>query len=509
MPDWCLGRGDVTLAFREAGSTHSVDAYDSDVVLRFSAGGTAVFTASDGCPVGMQTAIMALGSPVTIQPMAGVLVLGAAELVVQPLNTGVLVKIADGKWLVSLRPRVVPAAPPSPPVLLTAVGAFNSVDLTWSAPSSSGGAAVTQYAAESSIAGVEWLTSGVCEGSVLSLSVDDNLVPGTEYQFRVRAANAAGFSEPSNILSATPVPAPPVPSPLPPSPVAGTYDTGTAISGYPPVQTTCYDWASGKILLACGSTGPNRGVYRMDPMDFAAPPVLIEGSSTIGQGNSGYPFALASSREGAITFSTGDGQVCHRPAGSTTWSRLPKPASIPSGFLITSLAYDESDRLWCSLTVLSTGESAFGTLDPVTGTVVKVSASYAGTGLTSGSRYPYSMVSNYDRSLFTAFVEPAGTGVGVVRFNTATEAIDVPFGAVVSDWGGVAAYLDLMTACRFSTSEMTVFTSATGSPSRVTGIPAQSAARGGVMNLNHPTKGRCAFFVRFDVNMFTPLRVYY
>lgn len=109
VPDRCLGRGAVTLVFRDVASTHTVDPYDSDVVLRFPKGGTAVFVEADGCPVGMQTAIMALGSPVTIQLMAGVLVLGASELVVQPLNTGVLVKIANGKWLVSMRPRAVPA----------------------------------------------------------------------------------------------------------------------------------------------------------------------------------------------------------------------------------------------------------------------------------------------------------------------------------------------------------------------------------------------------------------
>ncbi|XP_029428996.1 myosin light chain kinase, smooth muscle-like isoform X2 [Rhinatrema bivittatum] len=88
---------------------------------------------------------------------------------------------------------------PQPPVGKPYVSALRpeSLTLSWSGPSYDGGCAVQSYAVEARQAGeVEWRT---LTDSCLSTSyhVRDFLDRGSAYQFRVRAGNAHGMSEPS------------------------------------------------------------------------------------------------------------------------------------------------------------------------------------------------------------------------------------------------------------------------------------------------------------------------
>ena len=508
VPDRDVGSGVVTadpLSIRVmTDPAWTLSLYDADVVLGFENAGVVTFPAADDdLPVGMQTAIMSWASTVLVDPEPGVFVLGSDALVVPPLHTAIFIKVAEKKWLMSLGVKKEDGrTPPSPPVLLTAVGGVERVDVTWSAPSSTGGAAITQYVVESSVGGVEWLTSGQCDGSVLALSVSGNLTPGVVNQLRVLAVNAVGFSDPSNVLSATPVPIPPGPQPpLPPSPFAGTYDVGAVVTGIPLIQSGCYDWKTGKVILACGGMPLDpRGLFVVDPLDFAAAPTQIDGTTFSG----GYPFAVAASVDGAITVSRGDYYIHHRPAGSVTWSKIAPPTN-PNSVVISGLAYDENGVLWCSATNTSTGQSAFGQVDPVAGTVGGWTAYFDSPG-TAPARYAYSLVSNYAGFVFAGFVDPAGTGAAIAQFNTKTRGFGF---RLVSDFGGVAAYDDLVAACRYSEGEMTVSSISTGLPDRVVVIP-KGSFRAGVMNLKHPTKGRYAYFVdSMAGKSFTPYRIYY
>ncbi|MDR0956163.1 MAG: fibronectin type III domain-containing protein [Candidatus Nomurabacteria bacterium] len=100
----------------------------------------------------------------------------------------------------SVVPKVVVVAP-SAPTLTSAVPTADSVALSWAAPSSTGGAALTGYE-------IDWSTSNsfstyssaTVGGSVLTYS-PSNLNVGTVYYFRVRAENSAGWGTYSNILS--------------------------------------------------------------------------------------------------------------------------------------------------------------------------------------------------------------------------------------------------------------------------------------------------------------------
>jgi len=95
-----------------------------------------------------------------------------------------------------------PASVPGAPMLNSATGANSTVSLSWSAPSSDGGSAVTGYRVyRSTASGLETLLTTV--GTVTSWT-DSTVVNGTTYYYKVSALNAVGESGLSNEVSAQP-----------------------------------------------------------------------------------------------------------------------------------------------------------------------------------------------------------------------------------------------------------------------------------------------------------------
>jgi len=96
------------------------------------------------------------------------------------------------------------AAMPSAPQSLTAVGGNASVALSWSAPASNGGSAVTGYNVyRGTGAGAEG-TTPVASNVAGTGFTDTSLTNGTPYFYRVAAVNAVGTSPMSAEASATP-----------------------------------------------------------------------------------------------------------------------------------------------------------------------------------------------------------------------------------------------------------------------------------------------------------------
>jgi hypothetical protein len=128
---------------------------------------------------------------------------------------------------------------PSTPSLITATPADSQVELTWQAPISDGGAAITGYVITTSfgygavalgIGSYGGLVSTTTVGTVLTTTVS-NLTNGLLYTFQVAAVNADGTSANSSVLVTSPVlgtvtPPPDVPPPSP-SEYPGTQDIST------------------------------------------------------------------------------------------------------------------------------------------------------------------------------------------------------------------------------------------------------------------------------------------
>jgi subtilisin family serine protease len=91
---------------------------------------------------------------------------------------------------------------PSVPTSLTAVGGVTQASLSWTAPTQSGGADVTDYVVEySSNSGSTWtvFADGVSTSTTATVT---GLANGTTYQFQVKAISSGGTSEPSASASA-------------------------------------------------------------------------------------------------------------------------------------------------------------------------------------------------------------------------------------------------------------------------------------------------------------------
>jgi fibronectin type 3 domain-containing protein len=103
-----------------------------------------------------------------------------------------------------------PIAVPGAPTLDSAVAGDSTVALAWSAPTSDGGAAITEYNVYRSSSGSGETVVATLDASVTDYD-DDGAVNGTTYAYVVRAVNAAGESARSNELTATPATVPHAP----------------------------------------------------------------------------------------------------------------------------------------------------------------------------------------------------------------------------------------------------------------------------------------------------------
>ena len=109
---------------------------------------------------------------------------------------------SDWNQIMSVNGQPVTASAPSAPQNLKTTAGDAQVTLSWSAPLSDGGSAITSYDVyKGSASGAETLYATT--GNVLAYT-DIAVANGQTYYYKVTAVNSAGESEPSNEASATP-----------------------------------------------------------------------------------------------------------------------------------------------------------------------------------------------------------------------------------------------------------------------------------------------------------------
>ena len=94
-----------------------------------------------------------------------------------------------------------PSTSPGPPTNVVATPGNGALSVTWSAPSSDGGSALTDYVVEySSNGGTSW-TLATCSGTATTCTIT-GLTNATSYVVRVSTTNAVGTGDPSAISAA-------------------------------------------------------------------------------------------------------------------------------------------------------------------------------------------------------------------------------------------------------------------------------------------------------------------
>ena len=146
------------------------------------------------------------------------------------------------------------ATEPSPPVLVSAVSGNALVTLTWTAPASDGGAAITNYSIyRGAVAGGEVLLTTV--GNVFNYT-DSGLANGQTYFYKVSAINSVGEGPLSNEIGATPATTPSAPQNLQAfsdnALVNLTWEAPSSNGGSPIIAYNIYrsEVTSGETLLA-------------------------------------------------------------------------------------------------------------------------------------------------------------------------------------------------------------------------------------------------------------------
>ena len=268
----------------------------------------------------------------------------------------------------SATPRTVPGAPTG----LTATPGSTQVTLSWTAPITNGGSAITDYVIEySSNDGSSWTTFTDATSTVTSATVT-GLTNGTAYTFRVSAVNAAGTGATSTTTSATPRTVPGAPTGLTVTPgnasVTATWTApinngGSAITGY---QVGISPDGANWTTLPHGTTTSRtfNGLQNGTRYYVRVQAVNAVGASALSSVGSAVPRTVASVPRSLTAAPT-------NVAGQVRLSWL-LPASN-GGSAITDYIIQRSPN----------GTSSWSTINDG----VRATTNYTVTGLTNGTRY--------------------------------------------------------------------------------------------------------------------------
>jgi LPXTG-motif cell wall-anchored protein len=143
---------------------------------------------------------------------------------------------------------VVAALAPDAPLTLTATPDNGTAALTWTAPASDGGAAITGYRIERSVDGAASATLVADTASTALTYTDATVAAGHSYSYRVSALNSAGASAPSNTATVAFAAAGTPGGATPPAGTAG----GTSSSVTDPALADTGSNVASPLLLALG-----------------------------------------------------------------------------------------------------------------------------------------------------------------------------------------------------------------------------------------------------------------
>ena len=351
-----------------------------------------------------------------------------------------------------------PRTRPGQPTGLSATESSTQVELSWSAPSSDGGSAVTGYKVERSTnSGLTWTTVVADTGSTSTSSTVSGLTNGTSYAFRISAVNAAGTGTGSSTVTATP---------------RTTSDAPTGLAGTPGDQQVTLAWTA-----PSGSGGTVVTGYRVersaDGGSTWTTVVADTGSTTTAYTVTGLTNGSAYSFRTAAVNDAGTGSM------SSTASATPRTTPGPPTGVAPVDGDTQSALSWTApgsdggvaVTGYRIEQSTDGgtTWTTVVADTESTSTAYTVTGLTNGSTYDFRV----------SAVNAAGTGAASSSAGASPVAPTTTTTAPTTSVGPTTT-----TSAPTTTTSTTV--PATTSTTTTTTVPATTSAPTGSTSTTEP-----------------------
>ena len=273
------------------------------------------------------------------------------------------------------------AVAPSAPQSLAAKAGDGSVSLTWTAPASNGGAAVSGYNIyRGTSAGGEGSTAvGTVSGTTLSFT-DPGLTNGTTYFYTVKAVNSAGTSAASNEASATPA-AVTATAPTAPQSLAATGGNGSVQLSWSAPSSNGGSPISGYNVYR-GTTSGGEG---------STPIGTVNGTTTSFNdlsATNGTSYYYTVKAVNAVGTSVPSNEANATPTATTPSAPTGLVASAGNGQVVLSWTVPTSDG-GSPITGYNVYRSTSPNGEGSTPVATAVSSTYTDTGLTNGTKYYY------------------------------------------------------------------------------------------------------------------------
>ena len=353
-----------------------------------------------------------------------------------------------------------PRTRPGQPTGLSATESSTQVELSWSAPSSDGGSAVTGYKVERSTnSGLTWTTVVADTGSTSTSSTVSGLTNGTSYAFRISAVNAAGTGTGSSTVTATP---------------RTTSDAPTGLAGTPGDQQVTLAWTA-----PSGSGGTVVTGYRVersaDGGSTWTTVVADTGSTTTAYTVTGLTNGSAYSFRTAAVNDAGTGSM------SSTASATPRTTPGPPTGVAPVDGDTQSALSWTApgsdggvaVTGYRIEQSTDGgtTWTTVVADTESTSTAYTVTGLTNGSTYDFRV----------SAVNAAGTGAASSSAGASPVAPTTTTTAPTTSVGPTTT-----TSAPTTSTSTTTTTTVPATTSTTTTVPATTSAPTGSTSTTEP-----------------------
>ena len=311
----------------------------------------------------------------------------------------------------------------APPTGLTATTVSSSeIDLSWSAPTNTGGSAITGYVIERSLdSGTSWSSIQSNTGSTSTVYSDTPLPSSSTYTYRVHAINSVGDSPPSNTATATTrcgaVPQPPT------NLVAATASSSQInLRWIAPSNNGDCSWITGYTVYRTLSSGT------WSSTDITAVGNVTAYTDTGLASNTTYSYQVTAENSAVNPGESQKSDIAYATTSSSATTTVPQP---PTNLVASTVSSSQTNLSWTAPAnnggstitgyMIERSNNTGSTWSTVSSNTGSAATTYSDSGLAPSTTYTYrvsainsvgtSQPSNVSSATTSAVTPPPPTGI--------------------------------------------------------------------------------------------------